>query len=210
MCDPCLEVATRDVRALTLDYFDLEQQLVAVNLHGVFVSGTREPPTPYAVGIDILQHDIWHTLTTWEEIVREHEGLPGAARQVRAGWAVQHATMLLASRMTRLVTIGPVAVYPLESMEPTDQTGLDAALTLMYLHRKARAALGLTRRVEELYGACPQCGWSTLQREYGSETVSCANCHDLRTWDDYRRWLALTHEYAKATRKSEKGKGKVS
>lgn len=200
MCEPCLDGGARDLRALVYDYLDLEQLLgVKINTRGQDhrIAGTRELSVPYALGIDALQREIWHALTTWEEIVRDEVGLPEPAHHVRVGWAVQHAVAVLEPRVAHLVALGPVAVYLPGSTEPVDQTGVDAMLTFMALHRRSRVALGLTRRIEMLYGECSACGWAALRRESGSETVYCDHCHDSRTWDDYRRWLALLYADAK-------------
>lgn len=204
LCDPCLDSAARDVRALVLDYLDLEQLLgVKVKSIELIIAGTRDPSTPYALGIDALQRAIWHTLTTWEEIIRERARLAEPARQVRQGWAVQHAVAVLHPRINDLVMIGPTSVYPLDATVPEEQTGLDAILTFTALHRRARAALGLTRRIETVFGDCVQCGWTALRRESGSETVYCDNCHDCQTWDDYQRWLRLLYAEARMLKRSD-------
>jgi hypothetical protein len=187
------------------DYLDLEQLLgVKINTREIFVAGTREPPVPYALGIDTLQRDIWHALTTWEEILREHVGLSEPAQRVRAGWAVQHAVAILEPRLAQLVAIGPVAVYPLGSTEPVDETGLDAVATFTALHKRSRSALGLTRHIDMLYGECPACGYSALRRQSGSEVVYCDHCDDWRTWDEYRRWLTLMYVDVKSSLRQQR------
>jgi hypothetical protein len=199
LCADCLDAGARDLRALVLDYADLEQLLVAGGTQDLYVSGTRDPPTPYALGIDALQHEIWHVTTSWEEIIREVCALAEPAIKVRPGWAVQHAVAILETRVKIIVGVGPCTVHI--DGEPTEQTGLQAVQGFTWLHRRARSALGLTRHVERLYGDCAVCGWHDLRREHGSETVYCQHCKAGQTWDDYRRWLALSHEVAKRSRR---------
>lgn len=195
LCLACLDASRADLRALVLDYADLEQLLVATGTRALFVTGTREPPIPYAVGIDALQHDIWYAVTTWEEIVRDLAGLAEPAVRVRPGWAVQHAVAILEHRLGMLSRVGPVALY-LDG-RPGEQTGLEAVQGFSSLHKRARAALGLTRHVERLYGRCRACDWETLRRDAGSETVYCAHCGVKQTRDEYHRWLAeLASEHA--------------
>lgn len=194
LCEACLSRASRDVAALVYDYAGLEQLLVVGNARrDSMVTETRELPLPYNVHADALQRGIWHALTTWEEVLREYlnANLPERSLRVRPGYAVQRAARYLGQRMAILSRLEPVAVYPVGSTTPEDQSGLDAVDTLVTLHRRATAMLGLTKRVEILPGGCPSCQCETVSREYGSETVTCYACGRSETWDDYLNRMSM-------------------
>jgi ribosomal protein L37AE/L43A len=72
-----------------------------------------------------------------------------------------------------------------------ERDGVYAVASLRLLHRRARTTLGLSRLVVRLPGECSGCGASALERENGSETVSCSHCGRRWTGDDYRRYVGL-------------------
>jgi hypothetical protein len=189
LCDRCLEVLSGEVWALVYDYADLEQMLaVAGGRRAAMVTESREPPVPYNVHADALQHDIWHALVTWEVILREWVNAPlqPHSERVRHGYAVQRAAAFIRPRIATLSRLPPT---------PGDElTGLDAIETLTALHRRAKAMLGLTKRVEIMPGQCRGCKGNSLRRESGSETVYCSACEMTETWDDYQRRLGMHDE----------------
>lgn len=202
LCRQCLDVAMRDVRALIYDYLDLEQLLpVQSGSRLEWVSGSRDPSVPLALGAEALQAEILHTLTLWDEVVRDFCGLsaPKIGR-VRGGWAVQRAAETIAPRVGKLARVEAWPVL-LDGMDGplTDVSGVEAVLSFTALHRRARAALQLTRKIEAMAGYCwlrtvtygDGCGMPTLRRESGSETVYCEHCGGRATWDDYRRQLGM-------------------
>lgn len=194
LCEPHLEAAERDVRSLVYDYVDLTQALVPGTSAGQKVSGTRDAPVPLSLPADELLRAIHHTAVTWVEVAREHAGLPPAPdRGVRAGWAVQRAVLTLAPRVRLLAALPATAVWPDgPDGPPAEMTGAEGLLALGRLHQRARHMLGRTRMVEELLGECPACGLDrVLRREYGSDTVHCAGCGHIQTWDDYQRYVKL-------------------
>lgn len=200
LCRPCLDAAARDIAALALDYRDLAQRLPGgggAALSGR-VSGTAEPGTPLALDIEALMREIHWTLTVWEPPVREIARLPPErTRGVRPGWAVRAAVGVIAPRVDVLAALPPVAGYG-KGLDagPVVQDGLDAVWTLRELHRRARAALGLTRLVHRLPGDCSDCGAAALRRDDGSDTVRCAQCDCRWTYDDYRRYVCMILEVA--------------
>jgi len=206
VCDGCLATMDRSVGGLLWDYVDLEQLIPMATSRGQLVSGTREPASLLSLHVEALQRAIWHTVTTWEEIIRERAALSEPTVGVRPGWAVQRAIEVIRPRMRLLINVEPVAVWPDGfTGVPADRSGVDAGLAFVSLHNRARVVLGLTRQTDELYGLCwmysmrhpTGCGWPTLRRDAGSETVYCANCSARCSWDNYRSYLGLMVPYAK-------------
>lgn len=188
LCDPCLEVARRDLAALVFDYADLEQRIPKISGRAEHVSGTRDPAIPIDTGIEALQRAIWLTLTTWEEILRDAAGLSVVDEAVRDGFAVQRAVRIIEPRLRLLAGLPAAAVMPLgPDGPPSVMTGAEAILALSRLHGVARSVLGLTRLTHELAGPCPQCHLQALRRDDGAEDIYCANCAHRGIWDDYLR-----------------------
>lgn len=192
LCEPCLRLAARDVRALVWDYRDLAQRIAA----GGGAASTRSAPgprIPIDLGVDALQRDIAHTLTVWEPPVREAAGLsPETTRGVRPGWAVATAVAVIAPRVALMSTL-PASWCFQEGPEapPALWDGLGGLEALRGLHWRARYALGVTRLVQRLPGECSACGLEALRRADGSDTVHCAGCGRRWTYDDYRRYVGL-------------------
>lgn len=202
LCRACLEAAARDVRALVYDYVDLEQAIVGTKRGGEPISGTREQTLLISASVESLQRAIWLVTTTWEEVVRDHDGLPGVRPWVRDGFAVQRAVTCLEPRLPLLAGIGPTAVMPFgPDSAPAELTGAGGIIGMMALHAAARSALGLTKLTHEMPGECFECGMTTLRRDNGSETVYCAYCGARQTWDDYRRYVELALAWQKAGRR---------
>jgi hypothetical protein len=190
LCVGCLDVARRDLTGLVRDYVDLENVLAEVAGRLERVTGTRDRSIPLAVGAEALQRDIWHLLTTWEEIIIEHCGLRATpAGQTRDGFAVQRAARLLMPRLKILAGLGAWAVFPTGTDNPpADVTGAEAILAMRALHHRVGWAIGLRHLVHALAGACWQCGiHGGLRRNDGSEKVWCELCKAVSTWDDYMR-----------------------
>lgn len=190
LCSTCLDTSRHDVKALVRDYADLENVMADLGGRLERVSGTQEPGVNIALGAEALQRDIWHTVTTWEEIIRDHSGLndvyPGRTRD---GWAVQRAVRILSPRLDVLSAMGPTAIFP-RGIEhgPEDVTGIEAIQTMRRLHRRVGWAIGLRHLKHQLPGPCDNCGIEGgLRRDDGTEDVYCALCQSQSTWDDYRR-----------------------
>lgn len=190
LCQPCLRGARRDIMALVRDYADLENVLADTGGLAERVAGTRERSIPLALGVDMLQRDIWHFLTTWEEITIEVCRLSAVpAGKTRDGWAVQRAVRILLPRLDTLAAIGPHAIFPAgPDNPPEDMTGAQAILTMRALHRRIGQALGRASLRHILVGPCWKCGIDGgLRRDDGDETVYCAFCTATSTWDTYHR-----------------------
>lgn len=217
LCDTELRVAERDTRALLWDYLDLEQALprsLSQAMDGQ-PSGKPGPPVPLALAPDVLQAEIVHVLTTWEEQVRARcrlSPLPTYGRaapwhttdsnrpplaRVRGGAAVQRATTILAPRIDALARIEPVTVFRAGTDgDAEDVAGWEAVLHLSRLHARARSLLGRTHRTEHLPGDCSHCGAADLRRDEprfaaDSTPVYCGGCATSWTREEYDRYVLL-------------------
>lgn len=195
LCAGCTARAAIDIGLLPRDYLDLAQAIVPAR-HGPgqrVGGGETGAPVPIALGVEALQREIHFTLTTWEPVVREAAGLSRErSRNVRDGWAVATAALVIAPRVPLLAAIGPTACFADGwAAGPVERTGLDAITELRRLHRTARHTLGLTRDTHTLPGDCSACGASALRRADGSDTVWCDLCDARWTLDDYRRYVGL-------------------
>lgn len=237
LCPACLESAERDVPALIYDYVDLEQLHEAALSQAINekTSGSAEAAMLIAAHVEALQAEMVHVSTTWEEEVRYRQRLadphapapvaswnttitlPVPPSRVRAGVALQRAVGILTPRLPFLSRLEPVAVCPTGSEDDwQDVAGWQAIHHLQHLHKRARAALGRTRRTFWIPGACWACEarptpgddgplWRGEPRfEHDPMQVECGKCRAYRPYADYEvyeqtlRWPLLTDEQAAA------------
>jgi hypothetical protein len=213
LCDGDILASTRAVGLLVYDYADLENRLVPSL--GVWGDGqpaaSDDHPLPLNVPVIDLQREIWHVVTTWEEIVREREKLSDSVtRGVRAGWAVQAAVQILQPRIRLLAAIPPVllADYPgLDEDERWHHAGVELAdvpgwrgvVDIRRLHDRARSLLGLTSAGPERIQLvpCRDCDTLALYRQSGDDRVFCGACPAILSNDEFRRWVGLLAEHAR-------------
>lgn len=195
LCFWCLEAAERDVRALVLDYRDLEQLLppsLGQRADGMPRARGDERPLPFAEHIFDLQHEIWHVTDAWDAVVRDVDRLSEKPPRVRAGWSVQQSVAILAPRLDRLAqTSGTMWDYPGATDRCSEIPGWQGVLDLARLHHRARGALGLNRDEGELIVgvACPRCEIrSKLVRT--EDAVTCRGCKVRLEPGDYADWVA--------------------
>lgn len=209
LCQLCLEVAERDVRALVLDYRDLEQHLPPSL--GVWQFGSRggaDSPLPLRSSVLDLQIDIWWLTTAWCDVVREADRLSDAPSHVRSGWAVQDAVKILAPRLRLLAEVESATMWDYPTSTPGDRCsevpGWRGVLDLAQLHQRARRALGLTApRKEHCAGVpCrnPDCDLKLLYRVPGTDEVQCDGCGLWYDRSSYESWVALVSAAAKRDR----------
>lgn len=212
LCEDCLVEAERDIGRLLLDWRDLEEMLPKAAGQGEYVSGTRDAPVPLNLGVEALQAEILHVLTTWAEVMSDYADLadPPDGR-ARAGWAVQRAVTILQPRVRQLALIGPTEVFPTGPEDaPEPLSGVDAIAAMSRLHRRAHHQLGLTRAVTNLPGECSACGLATLAgdrgdrtalaRDDGSDVVYCRACGAWQTRDEYDRDTSASVAYLRQQR----------
>ncbi|WP_433078901.1 hypothetical protein ACQP1P_38655 [Dactylosporangium sp. CA-052675] len=197
LCFWCLEAAERDVRALVLDYRDLEQHIPrGSSARGDGMPHARQVDAALPIDEDAfdLQREIWWVVTAWEDVVREAAALPMVgdwAKRRRDGLAVVEAVRVLAPRLEVLcrVTEAEMWGYP-GTAGATVVPGWQGVLDLAALHRRARGVLGLGRDDGELIVgvACPACGIrSKLRRSV--DGVSCGGCKTRLETADYAGWV---------------------
>lgn len=209
LCMPCLDGAQLDVGRLLWDYQDLANIIPRLGGGGEVVSGSKERPTPLRLDVEALMAEIRHVTTTWEHVARDVDSLSDPVEHgVRGGWAVQTAVQVLQPRVYRIAAVEKVEVFPTgveDESEP--MSGAEGLLALVDLHRAARRKLGLTRKTNEVWGACPSCGLGTLMhddgryqtalaRDDGDEVVYCRACDEWMTWDEYERYAGLAATWA--------------
>lgn len=201
LCFHCLESAERDVRALVLDYRDLEQHLPpSLGVWGDGLPrGTSSRPLPLNEHVLNLQHEIWWLTDAWDAVVRDASRLSDKPPRTRAGWAVQQSVAILAPRLDVLAAVTSVEMwdYP-GAVVVTDRcspvAGWQGVLDLAALHRRARSALGLSNdRPALLVGVrCRGCDVkSKLTRDHDSGEVWCRACGQRYTAEEYTRWTAM-------------------
>lgn len=194
LCQWCLQPAGRDVRALVLDYRDLEQHLPPPL--GVWGDGQprgKSSPLPLRGDVLDLQREIWWLTGVWADVLRDRERLSDAPPRVRAGWAVQANVNILGPRLHVLAEIATATMWDYPGAPrllpgrstPTDRCseilGWQGVLDLARLHQRARSTLGLT-------AALPQVIWgvqcrnidcrytNTLIRRPGLDEATCTEC----------------------------------
>lgn len=194
LCFYCLESAERDVRALVLDYRDLEQQLPpSLGVWGDGMPrGSTGRPLPLNEHALNLQHEIWFLTDAWDAVVRDVARLSDKPPRTRAGWAVQQSVSILAPRLDVLAEAsGVMWDYPGAVERCEEIPGWQGVLDLGQLHHRARTALGLTARKREHCGPvpCRRCDLKLLFRVPGEDSVECDGC---KLWYDaagYERWV---------------------
>jgi hypothetical protein len=214
LCEGCLLAGERAVGQLVLDFRDLEQHLPpSLGQWGDGQpAGRDEHRIPLNLAVDELQRQIWHVLTCWEEVVREVDRLSeSVTRGVRAGWAVQAAAQVLQPRVRLLARVGAVelADYPAldedeacrwEVIEHVELAGWRAVLDFRRLHDRAHSLLGLTSAGPERIQLvpCRDCDTLALYRVSGNDRVFCGACPALLSAEEFRRWVGLLAEHARA------------
>lgn len=167
--------------------------------------GTRELPVPIRLGVEALQAEIAWELTIWGSVVAERDGFEFPHR-ARPAHRVRHAVGWLTGRWPTLLTLPTTAVVRLDGRDErlsgrstaiaSEEDGVDGALRLLWLHDRAMATGGHTRRVHRLWSPCPRCQTLALRREEGSPWVDCACCAHRMSLDAYEELAdVLAHAY---------------
>ena len=195
LCFHCLESAERDVRALVLDYRDLEQQLPpSLGVWGDGMPrGTSGHPLPLNEHALNLQHEIWWMTDAWDAVARDAARLSDKPPRTRAGWAVQQSVSILAPRLDLLArTSGTMWDYPGSTDRCSEIPGWQGVLDLAQLHHRARHALGLSAdRGELIVGvACPRCDIRSKLVRDAEGGVSCRSCKSRLEPGEYAVWVA--------------------
>jgi hypothetical protein len=177
LCPPHEAAGLDAIGALPGNAVDLSPLIwEKLRIGGLAAVGAPFGPTePMNLTVDALVLEIWYALEQWAEIVGDRVGLADADFYA-AGRLVAHYTALMC------VPPWPVARY---DRRITDMDGLDAILWMTDLHRRAVWHVGNRGQTKNVPGACVGCGHERLQHRNGADTVWCAHCRAVMTWDAY-------------------------
>lgn len=203
LCGLCLVPAERDVRALVLDYRDLEQRLPpSLGQWGDGMPRGKSSPLPLSEPVLTLQQDIHWLVSAWDDVVRDVARLSEKPTRVRDGFAVQQSVAILAPRLDVLAAVPAVAMWTYLGAEgSTDVPGWQGVLDLVALHQRARTLLGLTAAKKEHCSGIPcrnpECDLKLLYRIPGTDEVRCDACGMWYDAHAYQSWVSLVSAAAK-------------
>lgn len=182
LCDRCASSVAAAVAGLWQDYLGLGQLVIEPPTGPT--SEIRSPsPTP-ALPIDI--HN--------DALKVELETVVGHAAAAVTGdpppRAFVTAVTLVENNLDALLRAPrhPVVMWNRDGdrREQFIVDGVDIALKLASLHRRARAILGVDRGKDRMPVPCPRCEARKLVRFHGADCVVCEACLGRWTDDDYR------------------------
>lgn len=184
---PCVrheQDARTAIDALPDDHTNLLPLVWDKTKRGNAPTGVFGPHDECDWNIDALAGEIAYAAVQWGEIVADRARLstPG---DVRAACQVlgAHFLALIATPECTVVGYDRTIGY---------LDGLDAAIWLTSLHRRAVAYIGVTTRTRRLPGVCPACNSPTLDHNDGADLVRCARCRKVWTWKEYDLHVELT------------------
>lgn len=193
LCAACTRVVVHALNHLAGDVVELTMLIGNTSAAEVHVGGSRDLPVPIRLGIEALRAEIDHELQLWAEPVAEALGVEWDTTKMghsRFGPRVQRAAHLLVGAVDTLLGLPeqeqpawwegePVWDDVLDVQDTVFRDGVDGALALVELHRRAYAAAGRTKYVTRLPQPCPWCSWATLVRHNGQDHVECENCRKV-------------------------------
>jgi hypothetical protein len=152
------------------------------------VRSSRAAPVPIRLDVDALRGEIADELERWGEILADRAGatLPDSGR-------LTAAAQWITDNWHNLLNIPPAAhmVWTTGTDREVEfLDGVDAALRLGALHRRARGMLGTGLLVTPLPTPCPGCH-TRLTRAAGADYVDCHGCGRLFTDAEYQRLVSL-------------------
>jgi hypothetical protein len=196
LCQPCMDWASRGVRALPTDHTDLQRQA----LEGPRVTGQAPecrhvpgPRVPIDLSADEAQRRMVWLALAWEEPVRDRCGLPmlpDGHKRVRPVMALHRAVDVLLPRLDQLCRLDAVDMWDYPGTQSCTATvpGWQGIIDLAACHDRAMRILGLTRDHPELCigVTCSSCHWrSVLERIPGEDGVLCGRCQRYYTAAEY-------------------------
>lgn len=159
---------------------------------GEKVSYTASLQVPVDLHIQAVQAELAHELMCWTEPVAERLGIrwdTESMRGRRLHTQIATCAHLLARALPVLLSLRQIAKLTWkttdERPEAIERDGLDGALDLLHLHRRARHAAGYRGEVHTMPTPCPACERPTLHRRNGEEAVTCAYCKQQWSLDEY-------------------------
>lgn len=197
LCDACTRLVAQAIECLPQDYFELQAEIASRrNGHRELVTGTREPPAPISLTIAALQSELLHEAQCWAESVAEVLRIDWdtqAARDSRPAAVLFRASDVLGTALPVLVSLRGVQHVGWVDDEWTilERDGLDGAVLLVELHRRAQILTGQQRLVHRLPAPCPRCERLALTRDDGDEVIACSACGRVYTWEEYQGLCGL-------------------
>ncbi|RSM73468.1 hypothetical protein DMH04_41390 [Kibdelosporangium aridum] len=200
LCDSCARHVSNAVADLPGDYVQLELAIARqYGGGGEPVSGSRDRPIPISVHIEALQRLLPFETSVWAEQVA---GLIGVTwdstvmdRHARPGWVLQRAVGILGGNISAFLALQPTARQVWSSSGDAvrfeEQSGLEGAITLLDLHHRTRAVIGVRKLVHRLTVPCPRCDTQALERADGDDNIDCRACARRYTWDEYQKLCTL-------------------
>lgn len=188
LCETCTRHVERALAELPPDYVRLNLILgKGRTVGGEPIRMTKELPVPLRLHIEALQRDIVGEAAAWAESVAHVLNVSWPVAHVRPGWTVDKACQLLANAPSAFFALRDEKhiVWACDHRVIVARDGLDGALRLLQLHQKTRVFLGHTRLVHHLPVPCPRCEAMALERDDGSETITCTDCETSYTWAEY-------------------------
>jgi hypothetical protein len=221
LCDGCRRDLEHALNHLVGDVVELTMMIGRVGSTGdVLVSSSPELQIPLQVNVEALRAEIDSELQNWAEPVAEKLGVEWdteATSRCRMAVRVQRAAHLLTRAVDTLLALPPtehpaweqgLPVWDRElgCQEVTVRDGVDAAISLIDLHRRAYVMLGRTKLVHRLSPPCPWCDHKELVRHNGEGHVTCEHCHRIieeKHYDWFAAVLIREEERLRADRQAE-------
>lgn len=191
LCDVCHDRTANELEALDADYVTLGALEPRHRGPQTRVSGTTTPGVPIDLDADEIARAIAWRCSVWEPPVREAAGLPPAPERGRPAVLVARASAVFAGSLSAFLALPPTWGYP----DGPDggcvaRTGVQGALDLRRLHRRAVALVGIVRPAVHLPGVCRRCGATALLQADGGGDVECGHCGRRISPADYHTDLA--------------------
>lgn len=192
LCEACVRNVVDALNHLPGDVVELTMLLGRGDMAAETpVSSSRDLQVPIRLGVEALRAEIDDELQNWAEPVAEQLGVDwdtSAMGHSRIAVRSQRAAALLANAAGVLLALPEQEHSAWENGEPQEdpdepgvqatviRDGVDGALALLDLHRRAYAAAGRTKLVHRLPTPCPWCDFQALVRHNGADEVTCENC----------------------------------
>lgn len=191
-CDTCTRAVEHALRHLPGDVVELTLIMGRASVtFETLVAASPDLPVPISLSIEALRAEIDSEVVGWAEPVAEKLGIDWNTSDMghaRIAVRVQRAAMLLANAVPTLLALEKQEHPAWEDGEPKPdpdepgvqatiiRDGVEGALALLDLHRRAYAVAGRTKLVHRLPTPCPWCDMRSLVRHNGSSEVTCENC----------------------------------
>ena len=191
LCKACTSRVERAVAELPEDALILTMMLG--DTHGVsevYVSTSLELSAPLSLALQALRDEIDTELQYWAEPVAEQLGIDWDTYWINRGPVIPRIIRgadLLHGAMSTLLALpeqdhptwrdGEKVLDPvLGCRETITRDGIEGALALLDLHRRAYSVTGRKKLVIHVDAPCPICSRRAMVREDGGDHAECENC----------------------------------